>query len=70
MQVPYKYRHKIRQEIYYIKKYGLESHLKKIGLDDCQKYLLSLRGKINYCLQINPQDKTLLEYKNFINKFF
>lgn len=30
MQVNIKYRNKIRQEIYYIKKFGLSSHLKKM----------------------------------------
>ncbi len=32
LQVNIKYRNKIRQEIYYIKKFGLSSHMKKVIL--------------------------------------
>ena len=37
MQVNVKYRNKIRQEIYYIKKFGLSSHLKNVTLILIQK---------------------------------
>lgn len=37
MQVNVKYRNKIRQEIYYIKKFGLSSHLKKCDIILIQK---------------------------------
>ena len=66
LQVPSKYRKKIRQEIYFIKKYGIESHLKKINMKDKNKYLRSLYGKILYVLQINKYDKEFIEYKKYI----
>lgn len=62
------YKRKIRQEIYYIKKYGIENHCKFIN-ENKTKYLSSLRGRINYCLQINHSEelknylKILKEYK-------
>ncbi len=47
------YKRKIRQEIYYIKKYGLKSHLKNITYkSDAKPYLLNLLGRINYVYNI------------------
>lgn len=55
------YKRKIRQEIYYIKKYGIDNHCKFIK-ENKTKYFNSLRGRINYCLEINPSD----ELKNYL----
>lgn len=67
IQVNIKYRNKIRQEIYYIKKFGLSSHLKKCDINiDSKKYLNILYGKILYVLQINKNDKEFIKYKQFI----
>ena len=69
VQVNIKYRKNIRQEIYYIKKYGLTSHLEKRNIKcDKNKYLDSLYGKILYVLQINGNDKEFIEYKDYISK--
>lgn len=69
IQVNIKYRKNIRQEIYYIKKYGLVSHLDRCNnICDKKKYLDSLYGKILYVLQINGNDKEFIEYKDYINK--
>ena len=62
------YKKKIRQEMYYIKKFGLDEHLKRINDTDKQKYLLSLKGKIAFVLQTTPKDIEFLEYKNLIAK--
>ena len=67
IQINSKYRNRIRQEIYYIKKFGLNSHLQKINIDSDQKtYLNKLYGKILYVLQINKDDKEFKKYKLFI----
>lgn len=69
VQVNAKYRNKIRQEIYFIKKFGLNSHLEKCNINiDPSKYLNILYGKILYVLQINENDKEFKKYKQFINK--
>ena len=69
MQVSIKYRNKIRQEIYYIKKFGLISHLKKRKISiDKEKYLNMLYGRILYVLQINENDNKFIEYKLFTEK--
>ncbi|MGN1342075.1 MAG: reverse transcriptase family protein [Bacilli bacterium] len=70
VQVNAKYRKEIRQEIYYIKKFGLESHLKKRNINiGKEKYLNILYGKILYVLQINSEDNEFNKYKKCINDF-
>lgn len=66
IQVSRKYRDKIRQEVHYIKKYGIDSHMKTIKEIDKEKYLKSLMGRILYVLQINNEDKEFIEYKEYI----
>lgn len=67
MQVNIKYRNKIRQEIYYINKFGLDSHLKKCGINIKPKnYLNKLYGRILYVLQINEDDEEFKKYKNYV----
>ena len=60
------YKNKIRQEIYYIKKYGLDGHLSKIECQDKQHYLNSLKGRIAFVLQTIPDDEEFLRYKEFL----
>ena len=60
------YKNKIRQEIYYIKKYGIDEHLNKIGCQDKQHYLNSLNGRIAFVLQTLPDDEEFLGYKEFL----
>lgn len=67
MQVNVKYRNKIRQEIYYIKKFGLSYHLKKCDINiDSKRYLNILYGRVLYVLQINENDKEFIKYRQFI----
>lgn len=67
IQVSSKYRNNIRQEIYYIKKFGLKEHLTKIDYqNNSTKYLNSLTGKINYVLSIDPNNQELINYKNYL----
>lgn len=64
-QVSAAYRRKLRQEIYYCNKYGIESHINKLGLNyTADEYKQVINGKINYILSINPNDTEFLKYKN------
>ena len=63
-QVDSKYRKKIRQEIYYIEKYGLQSHLTRLNIKNKNQYINSLYGKILYVLQINDS----IEFQAYKNK--
>ena len=60
------YKKKIRQEMYYIKKYGIDGHLVKMGISDRQAYLNSLKGRISFVLQTIPNDKEFSEYKDLL----
>ena len=69
LQVNAKYRNKISQEMYYIKKFGLKSHLNKCNININElKYLDKLYGRILYVLQINKFDQEFLKYKKFIEE--
>ena len=65
MQVSKDLRKKIRQQVYYIKKYGLNSHLDYIG-EKRRNYLNHLLGVINHALFINPKDAELQESMEFL----
>lgn len=68
VQVNRKFRNKIRQEVYYIEKFGLDNHLKRLSTGiDSKKYINQLQGKIAYVLQINENDLEFKEYKKKIN---
>lgn len=71
MQLPKSYRKKIRQEVYYCKKFGVTSHIinsgkkefiTKTNEDRIREYLENLYGRVQYALQINPEDKEMQEY--------
>ena len=60
---------KIRQEIHFIKKFGLVRHLQNMH---CQKknYVKHLYGRINYALLIQPSNKEMQEYKKYLKENF
>ena len=62
------YKKKIRQEMYYIRKFGLDEHLNKRGIEDKQKYVLSLRGRVAFVLQTVPNDREFVEYQKFLSE--
>ena len=61
MQISKEKRKQIRQQIYYIRKYGLESHLERIE-ENRANYLNHLLGQINFALFVNPKDEEMKEY--------
>lgn len=64
------YKKNIRQEIYYIKKFGLDEQLKRLGISDKQQYVQSLKGRIAFVLQTTPNEREFVEYKDFLNANF
>lgn len=62
MQISKEKRKQIRQQIYYIRKYGLESHLERIE-ENRANYLNHLLGQINFALFVNPRTK---KWKNIL----
>jgi retron-type reverse transcriptase len=63
------YKKKIRQEMYYIKRFGIDSHLKKIRILEKEQYIDSLLGRIAFVLQTIPKDDEFLEYKNLLQTY-
>lgn len=61
LQISKSQRRTIRQQVYYINKYGLDSHLSYIG-ETRQNYLNHLLGQINFGLFVNPKDEELKGY--------
>lgn len=70
LQVSKEYRRRIRQECYYIRKFGLKDHLTHIGYKKGEThYLQSLNSKINYVLYVNPSDSEFLLLKEDLSSF-
>lgn len=45
----------LRQELYYCRKYGVSSHMARLGISEPEAhYLMRLLGRVNYVLQITP----------------
>lgn len=61
LQVPRDYRRKLRQEVYYFLKYGMEENADASSLP-------SLLGKVNFVLQVNPEDRWFADAKEKIRE--
>lgn len=64
-QVSFNKRNKLRQTIYYIKKFGLENHMNRLNIKK-KNYLEHLLGQVNFVLFINPSDNEFIEYKEYL----
>lgn len=67
MQIARTIRHRIRSDIYYIQKFGLDSHIEKLG-NNKNNYLYHLMGQVSYAAFINPYDEKLIEYIAILKK--
>ena len=68
LNITKEYKKNIRQEMYYIQKFGVEDHLKRMDVADKQQYVLSLRGRIAFVLQTTPNDGEFVKYKKFLDE--
>ena len=66
--IPSEYKRRIRQEIYYCKKFGISSHLERMGRGDTDRYLSKLLGKINYVLAVEPDNIQMQENKIWVQE--
>ena len=64
-QVNFNKRNVLRQAMYYIKKFGFDEHRVYKEIKQAN-YLEHLLGKINFVLQINPQDAEFMGYKTLL----
>ncbi|MCA9116128.1 MAG: RNA-directed DNA polymerase [Planctomycetaceae bacterium] len=56
LQVPRGVRRGLRKEVYYIEKFGLTEHVRRMGVSD-PKYVSRLRGMAAHILAVNPNDE-------------
>ena len=67
--IPADYRRKLRQELYYCRKFGIQEHLQKTGLEIPENtYRMQLLGKVNYVLQVHPDDKDMLDARKWLQQ--
>ncbi len=67
MQAKREYRRLIRQQIYYIKRFGIRDQSKINGYENPKKYLYHLLGKSNFVLFVNPKDKDMIENIKYLH---
>lgn len=65
IQVSRKERNKLRQNIFYLKKFDLPNYIEheKIKFNN---YLYHLYGKLSYIVYINPKDQEFIDYKIYV----
>jgi RNA-directed DNA polymerase len=68
MRVARERRKELRQAVYYIEKFGLDSHLEKIKCNK-RNYIRHLLGIANFILFINPKDEEIKKYKNILKLY-
>lgn len=57
----------IRQSLFYIKKFGVESHIKHTNNEQA-RYLNHMLGRINWVLQLEKNNEEFLGYKTFLSE--
>lgn len=62
-----KIKKKIRQHMFYIKKYGLESHMTHLQIKQ-QNYVYHLIGKIQWVLTIEKDNEEFKQYKEYMRE--
>ena len=67
LSIPADYRRKLRQDLYYCQKFGIREHLQKTGLEIPEEtYRMQLLGRVNYVLQLHPEDRDMLTARNWL----
>lgn len=68
MQASRKYRRDLRKIMFFIKKYGINSHLEFIGEENKLNYLYHLLGVVNFIINVNPNDLEAKEDYNYLKE--
>jgi len=68
LQASRKYRREFRKKMFFIKKYGLNSHLEHINENDDIKYLYHLLGTANFIINVNPNDIEVKEHYSYLKE--
>ena len=65
LQVPLNIRKNIRQDVFYIRKFGLKSHMEHIG-ETGDNYIDRLIGIVGYAIFVNPHDNEMKDYFSYL----
>lgn len=69
LSVPASYRRKLRQELYYCRKYGISGHLERTGIElDGPGYLRRLLGQVRYVLSVDPENREMRGYEAWLRE--
>lgn len=68
IKVPRDYKRKLKQELHYIKKYGLISHISKKKIRK-HNYLFSIIGKVNFWISVEPKNQDALDSKKMLEEY-
>ena len=67
LHAPAAYRRELRQTLYCCRKYGVADHLNRKGLALSEaEYLARLLGQVNFVLQITPDDRHMLQARQWL----
>lgn len=69
IRVPREYRRTLEMELYYIKKYGLGEHMRRKRIKN-PNYLESMIGKVEYWLMVEPDNKRVKSYREYLEILF
>lgn len=67
LQAPRKTRKELRKSMYYIKKYGIDSHIQFNQITQAN-YVKHLLGIANFILFVNPKDEEVKEYISYLHE--
>ena len=69
VSTPADYRRKLRQELYYCEKFGVESHWQRTGSPlSVEEYLRHLLGQVNFVLSVSPENQEMRRYRHYLEK--
>ncbi len=68
IKIPRSYKRDLKQELHYISKYGLNSHISKKKIRKAN-YLYSMIGKVNFWLSVEPKNKFALNSKKVLLEY-
>lgn len=67
LHISAEYKRRLRQEMYYCMKFGAAAHMAATGREgSVDAYLLSLLGRVNYVLSVEPQNESMLAFRRWL----
>jgi len=69
LAAPRDYKRRLRQEVYYCRRFGAASHLERLGLkNDPRQYFLSLLGRVEHVLALEPGNREMAAARQWLRE--